>query len=96
MPQDDILFDPSNFNGLSGMIDGGLDGGLDGAAQETWSGTQLPAGTEPESQFSNAILGLDDPLSAEQQAQYFGGNWQVEQIPESAHFDTNWVEPKAE
>ncbi|KAK4144645.1 uncharacterized protein C8A04DRAFT_11254 [Dichotomopilus funicola] len=101
MPQDDVLFNPSDFNGLSGILDGGidgeLDGALDGAAQEAWSGTQLPAGTEPESQFSNAILGLDDPpLSAEQQAQYFGGNWQVEQIPENAHFDINWVEPKAE
>lgn len=91
VPQDDNLFDTSSFNSLPSMFDGGL-----GAAQQTWHAPQSATAAEGESQFSNAFMGLDEPLSLEQQTQYLGGEWQVEPLPETAHFDTSWVEPKSE
>jgi hypothetical protein len=91
MPQEEAMFDTGNFNGLPSMFDSGL-----GATQQNWQATQLTAGHEAESQFSNAFMGLDEPLSLEQQTQFLGGEWQVEPLPETAHFDTSWVEPKTE
>jgi hypothetical protein len=90
VPQDDNLFDTGSFNGLPSMFDGGLS-----ATQQAWHAPQS-ATAEGESQFSNAFMGLDEPLSLEQQTQYLGGEWQVEPLPETAHFDTSWVEPKSE
>ncbi|EAQ90810.1 hypothetical protein CHGG_02745 [Chaetomium globosum CBS 148.51] len=91
VPQDDGLFDPGSFNTVPSMFDGSLS-----ATQQTWHTSQSAAAGEGESQFSNALMGLDDPLSFEQQAQYMGGEWQVEPLTETAHFDTNWVDPKTE
>ncbi|KAK3299098.1 uncharacterized protein B0H64DRAFT_316612 [Chaetomium fimeti] len=89
--QDDALFDNGGFNTLPTMFDGGL-----GMTQQAWHTAQSTAGAETESQFSNAFMGLEEPLSLEQQTQYLGGEWQVEPLPETAHFDTSWVEPKTE
>ncbi|KAK4245649.1 hypothetical protein C7999DRAFT_42869 [Corynascus novoguineensis] len=86
MPQDDSMFDTGN--GLN-MFDGGL-----GANQQTWLATQLASVTEAESQFVNAFMGLEEPLSLEQQTQFLKGEWQVETLPETAHLDAGWVEQK--
>ncbi|KAK3310297.1 uncharacterized protein B0T15DRAFT_546847, partial [Chaetomium strumarium] len=93
VPQDEILFDAANFNSIPSMFDGGL-----GGAQQSWQTAQLGAGNEADSQFSHAFLGLDETLSLEQHAQFPRGadEWQIEPLPEAAHFDTSWVEPKAE
>ncbi|KAK4239462.1 hypothetical protein C8A03DRAFT_14167 [Achaetomium macrosporum] len=93
VPQDEALFDAGNFHGIPSMFDGGL-----GGAQQAWQ-TQVGAGSEADSQFSHAaFLGLDETLSLEQHAQFLRGadEWQIEPLPETAHFDTSWVEPKAE
>jgi hypothetical protein len=94
MAQDDALFDAGSFNSIPSMFESGL-----GSTQQTWQPTQLTGATEAESQFSHAFMsGLDETLSIEH-AQYLKGTeeeWQIEQLPESAHFDTSWVEPKVE
>jgi hypothetical protein len=103
MAQEDVLFDTTGFNAVPSVFDGGLGG----AAQQGWPTTgqqqqqQLGASsTEAESQFSHAFMGggLDETLSLEQHTQFLRGadEWQIEPLPETAHFDTSWVEPKAE
>ncbi|AEO65762.1 uncharacterized protein THITE_2154193 [Thermothielavioides terrestris NRRL 8126] len=94
LPQDEALFGTGNFNTVPSIFDSGL-----AAPQHTWQAAHLPAGTETESQFPHAsFLGLDETLSLEQHAQFLKGadEWQIEPLPETAHFDTSWVEPKAE
>ena len=93
MPAEDALFDTGNFHGISNMFDGGL-----GGTQQAWQTAQLTGGNEAESQFSHAFLGLDETLSLDQHAQFLRGadEWQIEPLPETAHFDTSWAEPKAE
>jgi hypothetical protein len=87
MAQEDVLFDAGSFNGIPSMFESGL-----GSTQQTWQSTQLTAAAEAESQFSHTYMGgLDETLSIEH-AQYLKGaddEWQVEQLPESAHFDTS-------
>ncbi len=92
MPQDDALFDAGNFN-VPSMFDGAL-----GGTQQAWQTSQLTAASEPESQFSHAFMGLDETLSLEQHTQFLRGadEWHIEPLPETTHFDTSWVEPKAE
>ncbi|KAK4128319.1 hypothetical protein N657DRAFT_585182 [Parathielavia appendiculata] len=99
MPQEDVLFDAgTNFNNaMAGMYDGGL-GGTTQHGWQTGTGQHL-ANPEAESQFSHAFgMGLDETLSLEQHTQFLRGadEWQIEPLPETAHFDTSWVEPKAE
>jgi hypothetical protein len=93
MPQEDALFDAGNFNNMPSLFDGGL-----GGTQQAWQASQLTAASEPESQFSHAFMGLDETLSLEQHTQFLRGadEWQIEPLPETTHFDTSWVEPKAE
>jgi hypothetical protein len=93
VPQDETLFDAGNFNSIPSMFDGGL-----GGAQQSWQTAQLGAGNDADGQYSHAFLGLDETLSLEQHAQFLRGadEWQIEPLPETAHFDTSWVEPKAE
>ncbi|KAK4105986.1 hypothetical protein N658DRAFT_460108 [Parathielavia hyrcaniae] len=100
MSQGDALFDAGNFNNaLPSMYDGGL-GGTGQHGWQTGAGQHLAAGnTEAESQFSHAYgMGLDETLSLEQHTQFLRGadEWQIEPLPETAHFDTSWVEPKTE
>jgi hypothetical protein len=103
MPHDEALFDAGHFSSSIPSIfaDGGLGGGGGGGGpQQGWQASQLAAAvTEPESQFSHAFMGgLDETLSLEQHTQFLRGadEWQIEPLPETAHFDTSWVEPKAE
>ena len=94
MPQEEALFDAGTFNNIPSMFDSGL-----GGTQHAWPTTsQLAAATEPESQFSHAFMGFDETLSLEQHTQFLRGadEWQIEPLPETGHFDTSWVEPKAE
>jgi hypothetical protein len=97
MAQEDVLFETGSFNTVPSVFDGGL-----GGTQHGWQTGQqqlAAAGIEAESQFSHAFMGgLDETLSLEQHTQFLRGadEWQIEPLPETAHFDTSWVEPKAE
>ncbi|KAL1843141.1 hypothetical protein VTJ49DRAFT_2891 [Mycothermus thermophilus] len=55
--------------------------------------------SDSNSHFSQSFMaGLDETLSLEQHTQFLRGadEWQIEQLPETTHFDTSWVEPKGE
>ncbi|KAL2157438.1 hypothetical protein VTH06DRAFT_6130 [Thermothelomyces fergusii] len=90
LSQGGSVFDAGNFNSLPSMFGGGLGA----ATQQVWQATQLGPAAEADGQFSNAFVGLDEPLSLEQQAQFLGGEWQVEPLPDTAHLDTSWVDQK--
>ncbi|KAL2137074.1 hypothetical protein VTI74DRAFT_9680 [Chaetomium olivicolor] len=98
MSQEEALFDTAenSFSSMPSLFDGGLGAG---STQSTWQSTgSLGApGTEADSQFSHAFLGLDETLSLEQHTQFLRGadEWQIEPISEG-HFDASWVEPKTE
>lgn len=86
LPGEGSIYDPNNLNLF-------LESGLP-AGQHTWPSSHLPSNTEPEGQFNEAFMGLEDTLSIEQQAQFLRGadEWQIEPLAEGAHFDTSWVE----
>ncbi|KAL2178599.1 uncharacterized protein P884DRAFT_240539 [Thermothelomyces heterothallicus CBS 202.75] len=90
LSQEGSMFDAGSFNDLLSMFGGSLGA----ATQQTWQATQLASATEADGQFSNAFMGLAEPLSLEQQTQFLGGEWQVEPLPDAAHLDTSWVDQK--
>ncbi|KAL2269872.1 hypothetical protein VTJ83DRAFT_2056 [Remersonia thermophila] len=59
----------------------------------------VPGPSDSNSHFNQSFMaGLDETLSLEQHTQFLRGadEWQIEQLPETTHFDTSWVEPKGE
>ncbi|KAL2154091.1 hypothetical protein VTH82DRAFT_2767 [Thermothelomyces myriococcoides] len=90
LSQNNSAFDTASFSGLPGLFGGGLGA----ATQQTWQAAQLASTTEADSQFPSTFMGLEEPLSLEQQAQFLGGEWQVEPLPDAAHLDTSWVDQK--
>jgi len=93
IPGEEGLFETGNFN-VANMYDCGLGE----TAHQTWHNAQLTSGNESDSQFSHAIMGLEETLSLEQHTQFLRGadDWQTEPLPEAAEFDMSWVEPKSE
>ncbi|KAK1757589.1 hypothetical protein QBC47DRAFT_296234 [Echria macrotheca] len=83
MPQEGSIYDPGNLNLF-----------LDSATQQSWAPSHFTSGGEPEGQFNDALLGLEDTMSAEQHVQYLRGadDWQVESIADAGQFDTSWMD----
>ncbi|KAK3989194.1 hypothetical protein QBC44DRAFT_89835 [Cladorrhinum sp. PSN332] len=93
MSQEDLLFDSvGNLNSMSALYENGA-----GSSQQSWQTTQLTGNHEPESQFQT-FAGLSETLSVEPHAQYLrdADSWQVENLPDTGHFDSSWAETKAE
>jgi hypothetical protein len=90
MGHDNGLFETGGYGSMPGMLDSGLGGAGAGAGGDGAVDSHFAA---------HGFMGLDETLSLEQHAQFLRGapdEWQIEPLPETAHFDTSWVEPKAE
>lgn len=94
MSQGDVLFDTAgNLNTMTALYGNGV-----GNTQQAWQTNELATDHDAESQFAHTFAGLDETLSVEPHSQYLrdSDSWQVEHLPETAHFDSSWAETKAE